>query len=192
MDKSAFLHVKDIKTVLEKYLRKSSFLKTITPIFITFANKINSPTMKGKIFKTSDSLAPLLIRIMLGLVVFPHGAQKLFGWFGGHGFSGTMHFMTEIKGLPWIIGFLVILLESFGAIALILGVATRIVAICYTFLALGIIFTSSIQNGFFMNWFGVLKGEGYEYFLLWIGMALSLVISGGGMFSVDRSLTREK
>lgn len=144
--------------------------------------------MKEKIFNTTDSLAPLAIRLMLGLVVFLHGAQKLLGWFGGYGFSGTMVFFTDTMGLPWLIGFLVIILESFGAIALLMGIATRIVAGFYLILALGIVFTSHIQYGIFMNWFGNQQGEGYEYFLLWIGMAVSLILTGGGKYSLDRTV----
>lgn len=144
--------------------------------------------MKQKIFQTSDSYAPLVIRVMLGLVVFAHGAQKLFGWYGGYGFSGSMGFFTETVGLPWIIGFLIILLESIGAIGLIVGIATRLFAAFYIILAGGIIFTSHIQFGFFMNWFGNQQGEGYEFFLLWIGMAVSLVITGSGRYSVDKGL----
>lgn len=145
--------------------------------------------MKNRIFYTSESLAPLVIRIMLGIVVFPHGAQKLLGWFGGYGFSGTMGFFTDTMGLPWLIGFLVILLESIGTIALITGLATRIMAVFYLLLALGIVFTSHIQHGFFMNWFGNQQGEGYEYFILWIGMAISLIITGAGNYSIDRKFT---
>ena len=144
--------------------------------------------MKQRIFKTDSSWTPLILRVFLGLVVFPHGAQKLLGWFGGYGFSGTMGFFTDNVGLPWIIGFLVIMLESLGAIALILGVGTRLVAISYVFLAIGIIFTSHIQYGFFMNWFGNQAGEGYEFFILWIGIALTLTYSGGGRYSVDHRL----
>jgi len=142
--------------------------------------------MKNKLFRTSESYTPLILRILLGLVVFPHGMQKLLGWFGGYGFSGTMGFFTETIGLPWIIGFLVVILESIGAISLIAGIGTRIIAFSYVILALGIIFTSHIQNGFFMNWFGAQAGEGYEYFILWIGMAIALFISGGGKYSIDK------
>jgi putative oxidoreductase len=99
-----------------------------------------------------------------------------------------MDFFTETVGLPWIIGFLVIVLESIGAIALIAGVATRAIAVCYIFLALGIVFTSHIQNGFFMNWFGNQPGEGYEFFLLWIGMAISLILTGAGKYSIDGTI----
>lgn len=150
--------------------------------------EFNTGNMKEKIFKTSDSFAPLFIRLMLGLVVFPHGAQKLFAWFGGYGFSGTMSYFTDTMGLPWLIAFLVILLEAIGALTLIAGLATRLVAVSYLFLALGIVFTSHLENGFFMNWYGNQPGEGYEYFLLWIGMALSLILTGAGKHSVDRGL----
>ncbi len=144
--------------------------------------------LKQWTLQTTNSMAPLIIRVMLAAVVFPHGAQKLFGWFGGYGFSGTMGFFTETMGLPWIMGFLVIVLESLGALALLFGIGTRFLALGYIFLVLGIIFSSHAQYGFFMNWFGNQQGEGYEYFLLWLGMAVSLLISGGGRLALDRLL----
>ena len=144
--------------------------------------------MKNKLFNTPGSLTLIILRIFLGLVVFPHGAQKLLGWFGGYGFQGSMNYFTQTVGLPWIVGFLVIILEFFGALALIAGIATRIIAALYIIIAIGIIFTSSIQHGFFMNWFGNQAGEGYEYFLLWIGMALALLLNGAGKYSLDRQL----
>lgn len=145
--------------------------------------------MNKKLFYTEGSWIPFLLRVFLALVVFPHGAQKLFGWFGGHGFSGTMAFFTESMGFPWLVGFLVIVLESVGAVALMLGFATRLWALGYTFLALGIVFSYHLPNGFFMNWFGNQAGEGYEYFILWVGMSLSLLLSGGGKYSVDREIS---
>ena len=146
--------------------------------------------MKNKLFNTNDSWSMVVLRVVLGLVVFAHGAQKLLGWFGGYGFEGSMNYFTNTVGLPWILGFIVIILEFFGAIALIMGFATRIIAILYIAVATGIIFTSSVQHGFFMNWFGNQGGEGYEYFLLWIGMALALVINGAGKFSIDRAILK--
>ena len=145
--------------------------------------------MKNKLFNTSDSWTMVVLRVVLGLVVFPHGAQKLLGWFGGYGFSGSMNYFTNTVGLPWIIGFLVIIFEFFGALALIAGVTTRIMAAFYIVIAIGIIFTSSIQYGFFMNWFGNQGGEGYEYFLLWIGIAIVLLFNGGGKYSFDKLLS---
>jgi putative oxidoreductase len=145
-----------------------------------------------KILHTNESLAAMIVRIVSGIILFPHGAQKLLGWFGGYGFSGTMDYFTGTAGLPWLIAFLVIIIEFFGALALIFGFATRIVAAGVISLFAGIIFTSHLQNGFFMNWYGNLKGEGYEYHLLVIGMAIALLVSGAGRWSVDYVLQRKK
>jgi len=145
-----------------------------------------------KIFQTNESNASTIIRIVLGLILFPHGAQKMLGWFGGYGFNGTMGFLTSTAGLPWIMAFLVIAIEFFGAIALIVGFATRIVAVGIISLFTGIIATSHLQNGFFMNWYGNLKGEGYEFHLLIIGMAIALLVNGAGKWSVDYALQKKK
>jgi len=145
-----------------------------------------------KIFQTNESNASTIIRIVLGLILFPHGAQKMLGWFGGYGFNGTMGFLTGTAGLPWIMAFLVVAIEFFGAIALIVGFATRIVAVGIISLFTGIIATSHLQNGFFMNWYGNLKGEGYEFHLLIIGMAIALLVSGAGKWSVDYALQKKK
>ena len=144
-----------------------------------------------KIFNTDESTATAILRVILGVILFPHGAQKLFGWFGGYGFSGTMGYLTGAAGLPWIIAFLVIAIEFFGAIALILGFGTRIVAVGIIALFAGIVFTSHLQHGFFMNWAGNQPGEGYEYHLLVIGMALALLVGGAGKWSVDHALQRK-
>lgn len=145
-----------------------------------------------KIFQTNESSAATILRIVLGIVLFPHGAQKLLGWFGGYGFNGTMGFLTGTAGLPWIIAFLVITIEFFGALALILGFATRVVAVAVISLFTGIVFTSHLQNGFFMNWAGQLQGEGYEFHLLVIGMAVALLINGAGKWAVDSVLLKKK
>lgn len=144
-----------------------------------------------KIFQTNENATATIIRIVLGAILFPHGAQKLLGWFGGYGFSGTMGFLTGPAGLPWIIAFLVIAIEFFGALALIFGFATRVVAIGIIVLFAGIVFTSHLNNGFFMNWSGQLQGEGYEYHLLVIGMAIALLVSGAGKWSVDYALQKK-
>jgi len=145
-----------------------------------------------KIFQTSERNATAILRVVLGLILFPHGAQKLLGWFGGYGFDGTMDFLTGTAGLPWIIAFLVIIIEFFGAIALILGFATRVVAVGIISLFAGIIFTSHLQNGFFMNWAGNQNGEGYEYHLLVIGISLALLVNGAGSWSVDHALQKKR
>jgi putative oxidoreductase len=143
------------------------------------------------LFKTNENTAATIIRIVLGVILFPHGAQKLLGWFGGYGFDGTMGFLTGTAGLPWIIAFLVVILEFFGALAFIFGFGTRIVAAGVIALFTGIIFTSHASNGFFMNWSGQLPGEGYEYHLLVIGMSLALLVSGAGKWSVDYALQKK-
>lgn len=146
----------------------------------------------NRIFQTNESFAAAITRVVSGAILFPHGAQKLFGWFGGYGFSGTMGYLTGTVGLPWIIAFLVIIIEFTGALALIFGFAVRVVAAGVISLFTGIIFTSHLQNGFFMNWNGNLKGEGFEYHLLVIGMATALLVSGAGKWSVDFTLQRKK
>jgi putative oxidoreductase len=145
--------------------------------------------MKDLLITTKDNWAATILRVMLGIVMFPHGAQKMMGWFGGYGFSGTMNFFTDTMGLPWIISFLVIIIEFFGAILLILGLGTRLFAALFAIVMIGIIFTSHLDYGFFMNWFGTQKGEGIEYFLLVIGMALPLLLTGGGSLSIDRFMS---
>jgi len=141
-----------------------------------------------KLWATDNSIAAMIIRMMLGLVIFPHGAQKLPGWFGGYGFSGSMQFFTGTVHMPWILGVLVIMIEFFGALFLIAGFATRINAALMFVIFTGIILTTHIHNGFFMNWFNNQKGEGMEFSLLVLGMSAALVVAGGGKASVDRYL----
>lgn len=146
--------------------------------------------MLKKLISTRENYSSLVLRLMLGFVLFPHGAQKMLGWFGGYGFSGTLNFFTGTAGLPWIIGLLVILIEFFGAIFLITGVAVRLTALLVIADMIGIIFKAHLQHGFFINWFGNQSGEGYEYHLLVIGMAAALLISGAGKLSVDGVISR--
>ena len=144
----------------------------------------------NRLFQTEDRWAPFILRIMLALVIFPHGAQKLLGWFGGNGFEGTMGFFTQQMGLPWVIAFLVIMGESIGALALAAGFLTRFTAASLGIIMLGAIATVHWPHGFFMNWFGAQAGEGFEYHLLVIGMGLSLMMTGAGKWSVDQVIGR--
>ena len=138
---------------------------------------------------TDDAWSSLVLRVMLGLVMFPHGAQKLFGWFGGNGFSGTMGFFTTQLGIPTVIAFLVIMAESVGAVMLIAGAVTRFAAFGIFCVMVGAIWLVHLPNGFFMNWFGKQAGEGYEYHLLALAISAALMIAGGGKWSVDRQLS---
>ncbi len=146
--------------------------------------------MKQLIFKTEDNYAPLILRVSAGIVMVAHGSQKLLGLFGGFGFTASMNYFTQTAHLPWIIGFSVILIEFFGSIALIAGLATRLMSAALSVLIIGILLTSHVQNGFFMNWFGVQKGEGMEFGILFLAISVSLSISGGGKWSADRLLNR--
>jgi putative oxidoreductase len=146
--------------------------------------------MFNKLIHTDDDIQSLILRIMLGVVFFPHGAQKLLGWFGGHGFSGTMGFFTDTMGIPAIFAFLAIMAESLGAVALIAGFLTRLAALGIGSVMTVAVFMVHLPYGFFMNWFGNQKGEGFEYHLLAIAIALALIVKGGGKWSVDKLLTK--
>jgi putative oxidoreductase len=137
---------------------------------------------------TRNGAAPAVLRLALGLVMFPHGAQKLLGWFGGHGFSATVAGMSQM--LPTALVVLVIVIEFFGSLALILGAFSRAAALGIAAVMAGAVATVHVSNGFFMNWMGTQAGEGYEFHLLAIGIALAIMITGGGSFSVDRWLSR--
>jgi putative oxidoreductase len=128
------------------------------------------------------------LRVTLGVVMFPHGAQKLLGWFGGYGFEGTMGFLTGAVGLPWILGLLVIVAESFGALALVAGLFSRAAAFGIAAVMVGAVATSHLANGFFMNWSGQQAGEGFEYHLLALVIAVAVMIRGGGAASADRAI----
>ncbi len=144
-----------------------------------------------KLLTTNPNIGFSIARLTLGLVIFPHGAQKLLGLFGGYGFSATMESFTTQMGLPSIIAFSVIMIEFLGSISLILGIFSRIWALSLACMFLGIIFTTQLEHGFFMNWFGNQAGEGYEYSLLIIGLALTVVVNGSGKWSMDTLILKK-
>jgi putative oxidoreductase len=144
-----------------------------------------------RIVDTDEKLAPAIARLMLGIVMFPHGAQKMLGWFGGEGWSATIGHFTS-SGIPAIIAALVILAEFLGSIGLIVGVLSRIAAVGIASVMVGAILLVHAKMGFFMNWAGKKAGEGYEFHLLAIGLALVVFFAGGGVASVDRMLTRKR
>jgi putative oxidoreductase len=147
---------------------------------------MTSPTsFLDRLLSTDRSHTLLVQRVALGLIMFPHGAQKLLGWFGGYGYAGTMGFFTETMHLPAPLAFLAILAESLGAIGLALGAGTRVAALGIVSVMLGAIFTTHIHVGFFMNWFGGQPGEGFEYHLLALALAVPLIVRGAGALSVD-------
>jgi putative oxidoreductase len=148
----------------------------------------NPESLLDRLLSTDRDRTLLLQRVVLGLVMFPHGAQKLLGWFGGYGYSGTMGFFTETMHLPAPLAVLIILAESVGALCLLFGVGTRLAALGIAAVMLGAIFTTHLDFGFFMNWFGAQQGEGFEFHLLALALALPLVVRGGGLLSADGAL----
>lgn len=143
------------------------------------------------LFATDDAWSSLILRVMLGVVFFPHGAQKLLGWYGGFGFTGTIGFFTEQMHLPWIIALLIIVGEFFGSVGLIMGFLTRFTALSLAIIMVGAIGLVHWPNGFFMNWTGKQAGEGYEYHLLVIAIGLALILTGAGKWSVDGLIAKQ-
>jgi putative oxidoreductase len=148
--------------------------------------------MFNKLVSTNSDYATTILRLVLGVIFFAHGAQKMLGWFGGYGFSGTMGFFTSAMHIPVLFAFLAIAAEFFGSIGLILGFLTRIAA--FGILSNMLVAVAMVHHrfGFFMNWTGLQKGEGYEFHLLVIALAVYLMIRGAGAASVDRLLSADK
>ena len=142
--------------------------------------------MIKSLFQTGNDGVALVLRVLLGIVFFPHGMQKLLGWYGGLGFSGTMHMFTVNMGVPALFAFLAIIAEGLGSLGLLTGFLTRVAAFGITVNMIVAIKMVHWQNGFFMNWFGNQKGEGFEYHLLVIAIGVALIIRGGGLMSIDK------
>lgn len=136
-------------------------------------------------FRTPNDISGLILRLSLAIVIFPHGAQKVLGWFGGYGFSQTLGFFTQ-SGMPAPLALAVIAAEFLGPIALAVGFFTRWSAFGIGTVMAGAALMAHVQHGFFMNWMGQQKGEGIEYFIPVVGIALALMIKGGGLWAVDR------
>ena len=139
--------------------------------------------------ETRSDYAPALARVVLGLVMFPHGAQHALGWFGGYGFQGTLHWMTDTIGFPAPLAALAIATELLAPFALVLGLGGRLAALGIAGLMLGAASTH-LPNGFFMNWFGTMPAgtEGFEYHLIALALSGVVVLQGSGALSLDRIL----
>ena len=145
--------------------------------------------MIRKLIATDNDAAISVLRLVLGIVFFAHGAQKMLGWFGGYGFTGTMGFFTGMLHIPSVFAFLAIVAEFFGGLGLLFGLFTRVAAFgifCNMLVAVAMVHH---QFGLFMNWTGTQKGEGFEFHLLALAITVVLMIRGAGAASVDRLLS---
>jgi len=145
--------------------------------------------MVRKLIATDSDMATTLLRLVLGVVFFAHGAQKMLGWFGGYGFTGTMGFFTGVMHIPALFAFLAIAAEFFGSLGLVFGLLTRVAS--FGIFSNMVVAVAMVHRhfGFFMNWTGAQKGEGFEYHLLVLAITAFLMIRGAGAASVDRLLS---
>jgi putative oxidoreductase len=146
--------------------------------------------MFKQILKTENDYVALVLRVLLAIVFFPHGAQKMLGWFGGGGFQGTMQGMSQNMGIPSFFVFLVIVAEFFGPIGLLIGLLGRIAAFGIGCVMVVAVFMVHVHNGFFMNWYGTASGEGFEYHILALAIVLAVMIRGSGAMSIDRAISK--
>jgi putative oxidoreductase len=131
-----------------------------------------------------------LVRLVLGVVLFAHGAQKLLGWFGGPGFIATLRTFRDHLRIPAPLAFLAIAAEFFGGLGLIFGLLTRIAALSIALTMVVAMLTVHLSYGLFMNWYGNKPGEGFEYHLVVLALAILVFVKGAGAFSFDLALSR--
>ena len=144
-----------------------------------------------RLIRTDNDPAALIMRLALGLVIFPHGAQKVLGWWGGYGAAATIQGFSK-GGLPVVLAVLVLAAEFGGSLGLIVGFLTRVAAFGVGCVMLGAILLVHLRVGFFMDWAGTQKGEGFEYHILALGLVIALLIKGGGALSIDGAITRQR
>ena len=146
--------------------------------------------MFRKLMRMTDDFTITILRLLFGAVFFAHGAQKALGWFGGYGFAGTMGFFTQKVHIPAPFAVLAIAAEFLGSLGLLVGLLSRIAAFgiaCNMVVAVAMI---HIHYGFFANWTGAQKGEGFEFHILAVAIALFIMIKGSGPLSLDRALSK--
>lgn len=143
-------------------------------------------------FRTDNSAGSLFLRLSLGIVMFPHGAQKVLGWFGGGGYEKTVEMFTVKLGMPLWMPLLLMAIEFLGSLGLIAGFFTRLAALGIGGAMAVCAYLNHLKNGFFMNWMGQQQGEGFEFHILVVGIALALMVRGAGLWSVDGALSKGK
>jgi putative oxidoreductase len=146
--------------------------------------------MYQRLFKTNDDWTFTFLRISLGILFLPHGLQMTFGWLGGGGWQASMNYLQGSMELPALIAYGVVLTQLLGSLFLFAGLFTRGMAFLLLIIMGGAVYTSHIDHGFFMNWTGQQSGEGFEYHLAVLAIAIPLIIHGGGKFSLDPAFAR--
>ncbi len=141
--------------------------------------------MFKKLIQTNDDAVLSVLRVVLGIVFIAHGVPKLTG------FSGTMDFFTTQLGIPALFAFLAIMAEGLGGFGLVTGLLTRVAAFGIAVNMVVAVFMLHLKNGFFMNWLGNQKGEGYEFHLLVVAIAVALMVRGGGKWSLDGAISKQ-
>ena len=144
--------------------------------------------MLDALISTRNDVILLGLRLVLAAVMWPHGAQKALGWFGGFGFQGSMAYFTKTLGIPAPLGLAAIVAEFVGPVALVLGLGGRVAALALAVVMAVAALMVQVPNGFFMNWFGNQAGEGIEYSILAFAIAVAIVIGGSGALSLDYRL----
>ena len=146
--------------------------------------------MYKQLIQTKDDISAFILRVMLGIIFFPHGAQKVLGWFGGYGLNVSLTHFTQNMHIPLAFTLLDFAAEFLGALALIIGFFTRLAALGIAIVMVVAIYMVHASHGFFMNWSGAQKGEGIEYHLLVFAIAIALMIKGSGSFSIDKKISK--
>jgi putative oxidoreductase len=142
-------------------------------------------TMLERLIRTEEDGTLALLRVVLGVVFLAHGAQKVLGWFGGAGLQGTIEFFAQQLHIPAPLAVVAIAAEFLGGLALVLGLFGRLAAAAIAVEMVVAVALAHLPNGFFMNWFGNQRGEGFEYHLLVLAMAGTLIARGSGAWSLD-------
>ena len=141
------------------------------------------------LFGTFASKSLLIVRVFLGVIFFAHGAQKVFGWFGGPGLRGTIAYFKQALGVPAPLSVLAALTELLGGVGMIVGLLVRPAAVGLIIVMLVAVATVHWRNGFFINWsLEPGKAHGFEMNFALIGMALAVLVGGAGAWSIDRYL----
>jgi len=143
-----------------------------------------------RLLATDGDWVLTLARMVLGVIFFAHGAQKLLGWLGGHGLRATVSTFHDQLGIPVALAYIAVAAEFFGGLGLIVGLLSRIAALGVAATMIVAMFQVHWQFGFFINWFGDRQGHGIEYHLLAIALAAIIIVHGAGAFSLDRALYR--